>query len=413
MPRLGKSFITSLDIGSSKISCFISEILPDGQLNIIGIGHQVSGGIKSGTITDIRLAENSIRAAVGAAEQMAGVNVDRVIVNISGCMQKSHHLYAEMSVTNHEISSRDIHKIIAQGCGQIQDEDREIIHCIPVEYAIDNMKGIKDPNGMHGKVLSAQMHVVAASHSSLLNITSCLAKCHLDVEDFIISPYASAIACLSRDEKELGTIFIDFGGSHTSIAIFKHSNMIYADFIPVGGSHITNDIALGLATSLESAERAKTLYGNLISTAKDEREIIDIPQVGDDGRAEMNHVQRSTLVGIIRPRVDEILELISSRLQASGYRNIGGNVVISGGGSQLGGLKELVANYFSKQVRQGLPKKIEGMAESTKGAAFSTCTGMLLLTLEKRKLSSYDFMGRISRFNSPLQRIAEWFRENF
>jgi len=413
MSRIGKNFITALDIGSSKTSCFIAEILPEGALSIVGIGHQVSAGIKSGTITDIKLAENTIRAAVGAAEQMSGVNVDRVVVNISGCRQESHNVSAEMLIAGHEISNRDIHKIIAQGCNQIKSEDREIIHCLPIEYTIDNMTGIKDPTGMLGRTLLAEMYVMTASTTSLLNITNCLANCHLDVEDFIISPYASAIACLNEDEKELGTILIDFGGGHTSIAIFKNGSMVYADSVPVGGMHITNDIALGLATSLESAERIKTLYGNLISTAKDEREIIDIPQVGDDGRSEMNHVQRSTLVGIIKPRVDEILEMTARRIDSSRYGNIGGNIVITGGGSQLGGLKELVSYSFSKQVRQGLPVTIEGMAESTKGVPFSTCTGMLLLTLQKYKRSSYDFMGRVSKFNSPLRKVLSWLQENF
>lgn len=413
MPRLGKSFITALDIGSSKTSCFIAEILPSGGLNIVGIGHQLSAGVRLGTITDIKLAENAIRAAVGAAEQMAGVHVDRVVVNISGCKQKSHHVQVEMALPGGDISVRDIHKIIALGSAQFEQEDREIIHAIPVEYSIDSMTGIKDPSGMQGKILSAQMHVVTASSSALQNITSCLAKCHLDVEDYIISPYASGLACMSDDERTLGSILIDFGGSHTSIAIFKNGNMVHTDFVPVGGMHITNDIALGLATSIECAERTKTLYGHLISTAKDEREIIDIPQVGDDGRQEMSHVQRSNLVGIIRPRVDEILELVAARIENSPYANIGGNIVITGGGSQLGGLKELVAHFFAKKIRQGLPRKIDAMAESTKGPAFATCSGILLFTQQKRNLTAYDFMGRMTKFNSPLERLVGWFKDNF
>jgi cell division protein FtsA len=413
MPRLGKSFITALDIGSSKTSCFIAEILPSGSLNVIGIGHQISGGIKSGTITDIKLAEHSIRNAVGAAEQMAGVNVDRVVVNISGCKQQSHRAQAKMALSGHEITARDIHTIISQGAVKFSSEEREVIHAIPIDYTIDEMRGITDPTGMRGKELTAQMHVVTASTGALLNITTCLAKCHLDVEDYITSPYASAISCLSDDEKMLGSILLDFGGGHTSIVIFKNGNMVYTGFVPVGGMHVTNDIAHGLATSMESAERVKTLYGNLISTVKDEREIIDIPQVGDDGRSEMNHIQRSTLVGIIKPRIDEIAEFIAKHIDNSGYGNIGGNIVITGGGSQIGGLKELIAYSFAKPVRQGIPKPIEGIAESTKGAAFSTCSGILSFTLQKRNLTSYDFMGRISKFNSPLQRLVSWFKDNF
>ena len=413
MSRLGKNFIAALDIGSSKTSCFISEILPNGNLNIIGIGHHISAGVKSGTITDIKLAEASIRSAVGAAEQMAGVGVEHVVVNISGCQQESHIVLVEMHLAGYEISARDIHRIISQASNQFTQEEREVIHAIPVEYSIDNMRGIKDPTGMHGKVLTAKVQVITASSSALRNITGCLARCMLDVEDYIISPYASAIACLSEDEKTLGTILLDFGGGHTGVAIFKNGNMIYADFVPVGGMHITSDIALGLTTSIDSAERAKTLYGNLISTSRDEREIIDSPQVGDDGRLEMNHVPRSSLVKIIRPRVDEILELVAKKIDNSGYGNIGGNIVITGGASQLGGLKELVAHSFVKQVRQGLPSKIEGMAESTKGPAFATCSGILLFSKHKRSLSAYDFMGRLSRFNSPVERVFAWFKDNF
>lgn len=413
MPRLGKSIITGLDIGSSKTSCFIAEISPENTLNVLGIGHQISNGVKSGTITDIKLAEHSIRAAVGAAEQMATVNVDRVVVNISGCNQKSHHVHAELALSANEINIRDIHRITAQACAQITDEEREIIHCIPIDYCIDGIKGIKDPTGMRGKLLSAEMHIVSASKSALQNITTCLANCHLDVEDYITSPYASSIACINDDERTLGTILLDFGGGHTGISIFKNNEMIHTDFVPLGGLHITSDIALGLATSLESAERTKTLYGNLISTAKDERQIIDIPQIGDDGRSEMNHVERSNLVGIIKPRVDEILEMVADKIDASGYGNVGGNIVITGGGSQIGGLKELVAHSFAKRVRQGLPKKIEGMAESTKGPAFSTCTGILLFTLQKRIPTTYGFMGKASNFNSPVRRMFSWLRENF
>lgn len=413
MSRLGKSFIAALDIGSSKITCFIAEILPTGTLSIVGIGNQVSQGIKYGTITDVKLAENSIRSAVGAAEQMAGLNVDRVVVNISGCRQASNHINLEMPISGNEISTRDIHRIISHGSAQLSNNENEVVHCLPVEYAIDDINGIVDPGGMYGKVLGTEMHIITASKGAITNITSCLAKCHLDVEDYIISPYASAIACLSDDEKNLGTILLDFGGGHTSIAIFRNGKMVYSGFISVGGMHITNDIALGLTTNIESAERIKTLYGNLISTSRDDREIIDIPQVGDDGRLDMNQIQRSTLVSIIRPRADEILELVAKNIDNSGYGHIGGNIVITGGASQLGGLKELVAHSFSKQVRLGLPQKIEGIAESTKGPAFSTCVGILLFTLQKRQLDSYDFMGRISKFNSPIKKFTSWFKENF
>lgn len=413
MARIGKTYITALDIGSSKTTCFIAEVTSHGGLNIVGIGHQLSAGVKSGMITDIKLTENSVRAAVAAAEQMAGVNVDRVVVNISACNMESHTISVVMPLSGHEITARDIHRLIDQATAQIVQDDIEIIHAIPTEYSIDNMKGIKDPSGMQGRVLAAEMHVVTAPRTALLNITGCLARCHLDVEDFIISPYASAISCLNEDEKQLGSILIDFGAGNTSFAIFKHGNMLHADYTLASAMHITSDLAIGLATSVESAERIKNLYGSVISTSRDEREIIDIPQIGDDGRSEMNHVQRSNLVSIIKPRVDEIMEMLSKKIASSPYSNIGGNIIITGGGSQLAGLKELAAHHFKRQVRQGLPTKIDGMAESTKGPIFATVTGTLLFALNKRNLSAFDFMGRVAKFNSPFSRAVSWFKDNF
>lgn len=221
------------------------------------------------------------------------------------------------------------------------------------------------------------------------------------------------MACLNEDEKTLGTILIDFGGGQTGVSIFKNQEMIFSGYVPLGGLHITSDIALGLATSIESAERVKTLYGNLISTAKDEQSIIDIPQIGDDGRSEINHIQRANLLAIIKPRIDEILEMVAKEIVESGYSNISGNIVITGSASQIGGIKELVAHTFSKRVRQGLPKQIEGLAESTKGPAFSTGIGILLLAKQQYISQGNGVISNISKWDNPFQRLFKWFKENF
>lgn len=413
MSKLNTSFIAALDIGATKVVCFIAKVSPDGEMNIIGIGHQVSQGIKSGAITDIKLAEKSIRSAVGAAEQMAGINIDKLVVNISTNKQKSHNIRAEMKIAGNEVTLRDMNQLVIQGCEKYRKDDYEVIHCIPLNYSIDGTDGVKNPLGMYCKSLGSNLHIITAHSPIIFNYANCLAQCHLNTEDYISSAYASGIAVLEEDEKELGATVIDFGGSSTSIAIFKDGEMVYTDTIPVGGMHVTNDIAIGLSTSVENAERIKTLYGNVISSPKDDQEIIDIPQIGEDGESDINHIQKSDLIAIIRPRVEEILEMIKSKLDKSEFKNVGGNIVITGGGSQLFGLRELTGKMLKRQVRSGSAQYIEGIAESTKGPSFATCTGMLLLAIEKRNRKSPGLAARNMSANSLLGRIVIWFRENF
>lgn len=383
MAKLRSRIIAALDIGTTKVVCMIAEEEIGVGLNIIGIGHQLSQGIKSGLITNIRLAEQSIRSAVSAAEQMAGINIDKVIINVNGCKQQSHYVTTEMETTGQEISDKDVNRLLDQGYQRFNRDGYDVLHCVPLDYSIDDSHGIKDPVGLYGNRLQSELHVVTASQTSLLNITNCVAKCHLDIEDYIVSAYASGYACLNSDEKELGVTLIEFGGGTTSVAVFKHGNIIFTDVIPIGGTHITNDIALGLSTNLESAERIKTLYGNVLNASKDDQEMIDVPYIGDGNYNESNHAPRSHLVNIIRPRVDEILELLGERLSKAGFLHHTSSIVLSGGGSQLAGLKQYIGQVFQKQTRMGVPKPINNLAESTKGPAFSTCIGMMHYIFDK------------------------------
>lgn len=377
MAKLNRQIIAALDIGATKIVCLIAEETVESGLKVIGIGHQFSQGIKSGTITNIQLAEQSIRSAVAAAEQMAGLNIDRIILSLNSVKQRSHYILTEMQVTGQEVSERDTQKLLEQGYRQFSQDGQEVIHCIPLDYAIDDTQGIKNPVGLYGHHLKSELHVVTTSQTTLLNITNCIARCHLDIEEYMVSSYASAYACLNQDEKELGVALIEFGGSTTSVAVFKHGHLVYTETIPIGGMHITNDIALGLSTSLESAERIKTLYGNVLHTSKDDQEMIDVPYIGNGSYEETNHVPRSNLVKIIRPRIDEILEMIAYRMKKVHLLDHTSSIVLSGGGSQLSGLKEYTAQLFQRQTRIGVPKAIEDLAESTKGPAFATVIGML------------------------------------
>lgn len=413
MAKLRNSIVSVLDIGTTKVVCFIAEIDSLGNMRVIGIGHQVSQGIRSGTITDIKQAEDSIRAAVGAAEQMANVTVDKVFVNLSGSKINSFVIQAEMHVSGQEINQRDVQRIIEQGCEEYREDNNEIIHCVAVDYAIDGTSGIHDPVGMYGDVLGARLHIVTMASSSVYNLANCLARCHLDIEDYIISSYASALACLDNDEKELGATLIDFGGGNTSVSVFKSGKLIYTGSVPLGGMHITNDIAVGLSTNIASAERIKTLNGHVLTAARDEQEIIDIPQIGEDGDSETAHIQKASLVGVIKPRIEEILELLKEKLDTEAYAQVGGVIKITGGASQLSGLKELTGSVLERPARIGIPKAVEGMAESTRGAAFSTSVGMLLYANDQRQKKNYNYSNSSYILRNPIAIFFRWFKENF
>jgi cell division protein FtsA len=412
MAKLNTNSIAVLDIGTSKVVCFIAKYTTDGAMAITGIGHQLSQGIKSGVITDIKLAEQSIRSAVGAAEHMAGITIEKLIVNISGNKQKSHVIKAELNIKGQQINHKDISRLIVQACEGYRQQNQEIVHCIPIDYSIDGTGGIKNPLGMYGNSLSSNMHAITTSSSNVVNLTNCLALCHLNVEGYVSSAYASGIACLSDEDRELGATVIDFGSGDTSLAIFKGGNLVHTDTIPVGGMHITNDLAIGLSTNLETAERVKALHGNVFKTSKDDHEIIDIPQIGTDGISEMANVQKSAIINIIKPRADEILDLLEKRLDNFGLHNIGGHIIITGGGSQLSGLSNMVNQRFKRQVRIGLPKHIEGMAESTKGPAFSTCAGMLLLARDQR-VNKHLNLNKNAANDNFITKAIGWFKENF
>ena len=220
MAKIRNGLIASLDIGSTKVVCLIARLDNFGGINIVGIGHQVSHGISAGVVTDIQALETSVLGAINAAENMAGENIERVLVNLSGGKPTSTALNLEIPINSEHISERDITRIINMGMDQCKQADRTIIQCIPVEYTIDGQSGIKDPKGMFGNQLGAKLLIISVSSTTIANLTNCLARCHLDIDDFIVSSYASGIGCLTDDEKELGATIIDMGGSCTNIGVF-------------------------------------------------------------------------------------------------------------------------------------------------------------------------------------------------
>jgi len=413
--KTGAGSVAVLDIGTSKIACFIAQTDSAGEIRITGIGHQLSKGIKSGVITDFADAETSIVSAVHAAEQMAGETIDMVLVSLSGGNLASRSVTVEMSMLGEEVSDRDIIDIIEQGSASISHAEHEVVHCIPVSYYLDGARGISDPRKMFGKKLGADLHIITAQPSITRNLAHCVARCHLNVDEYIASPYASGLSVLDDDEKQLGVTLIDMGGGVTSFSVFSGGKNIYTDSVAIGGTHVTSDIARGLSTSLHHAERLKTLHGSAVATASDDQVMVDVPLLGEDAGDDSNTVPRSMLVGVIRPRVEEIFEIIRSKMEMSGVVGAAGKrVVLTGGASQLLGVREMASTILGKQVRLGRPRGLPGLAESVSGPAFATALGMLEYTIKKpAEEQLFDRHKRRAGFTFGFEKIVRWFKENF
>ncbi len=409
------SIVAAVDVGTTKVVCFIARVEEGDELRIIGIGHQSSLGLKGGTIVDMVGATTAIGRAVNAAEQMCGETIREVLVNLSAGHIESHGVTIEVTIAGHQVGDLDLRRALGHARGVERTGETELLHAIPTGYAIDGNRGIEDPRGMFGQSLGVQLHAVTASIGAAKNLTTCIADTHLAVEDYCVSPYASGLSVLVDDEKEMGATIVDMGGGTTEIAVFLDGVLVHADCVPVGGGHVTSDVARGLTTPLAHAERIKTLYGSCIASSTDDRDTIDVPQVGEYGEDEpvqANHLPKSLLVGIIQPRIEETLELVRSRLEASGFYQVAGRrVVLTGGASQLSGVRELAQLVLDKQVRIGKPKRLLGQPEAVSGPAFATAIGLLAFSQHPvEDLSGLTAMQQAAP--GLIGRVGSWFREN-
>lgn len=419
--RTGRQgLIAALDVGSSKVTCFLAKVEQSResaapQFRILGIGHQLSEGIRSGAVVDMPAAESAIRSSVDAAERMADVKIDEVVVAFTTGAPLSERITASIALGNEEIGEHDVKRVLQQGCLKASHTDRDAVHIIPVTYTIDGSAGIREPRGMFGENLGVMMNVVTASAAPFRNLKVCVERCHLRVADQVVAPYASGLAALVEDEMDLGAACIDMGAGTTSVAIFRFGHLVHCDVVPVGGSHVTKDIATGLSTTLAEAERMKTLHGSVFSGPADEREMLSVHMMGEQDGDEPLRVPRASLSSIIRPRLEETFELVRERLRAAGSETLGGRrIVLTGGASQMNGVRELAQRVLDRQVRLALPPPLQGMASATSGPAFAAAVGVLRFFAERpdaglrRRLEAEQSGGR-----GQFARIGQWIREKF
>ena len=413
-PSNSGKLIAALDIGTAKICCFIAEDDGEGVLRVLGVGHKVSRGLKNGSVVDMDAAEAAIREAVHAAETMAGETIRSVAINLSAGKPFSQRFSVDVRLGGHEVGESDIKQVLDEAVRMPVSDDRATVHLRAVNYSIDGTAGIRDPRGLYGDQLGVMMHLVTVARGAVRNLTACVGRCHLEIEDLVLSSYASGRAALVDDEMTLGAVCIDLGAGATAIGAFSQGELVFADSVPVGGAHITNDIAYCLSTAPAEAERLKTLHGSAIAGSTDERQMIDVPEVGESADAGPNHISRARLIEIIRPRVEETFELARDRIAAAGLDELSGRrIVLTGGGSQLSGIREVAAHILDCPVRLGKPQPIRGLAASTSGPAFATCAGLLSHVADRearpvarRHMSARD---KVTGF----VRIGQWLRENF
>jgi cell division protein FtsA len=366
-----------LDIGSTKICCMIGRVDPDGILRIMGFGMHASRGVKLGGITDIQQAEYAVRRAVGAAEEMAQHHLRHVIVNLGCGHPESRIINLQWPIGGRPVTDQDLKRVIAEGRQRASYEGRDTIHILPLSFEVDETPGVVDPRQLHCEQLMARLHVVDAGATALRNLMAMVESSELNVGELVSAPFAAGLATLVPDERELGATVIDMGGGTTDLAVFSDNHVIHTAQLPVGGGHVTNDIARLLSTPVAHAERLKTLYGNAEVSPDDEREMLPVPLVGEEEH-NIHRVPRSQVVGIIRPRLEETFELVRDRLESAGIaRESGNRVVLTGGASQLVGAREMAARILDRQVRLGRPQGVRGLPELHDGPAFATAVGLL------------------------------------
>ena len=412
--------IVALDVGTTKICCLIAKPVSERSIygatgpSIIGIGHQGSAGIKSGSVVDLQKLEASVRATVEAAEQMAGENIAKVFVNISCGKPVSRIITRNVEIAGHEIGEADLNRVHDPvHLLKDQPEDHTLLHKITVGYNIDGNRGVREPVGMFGENLGVNIHLLSALNGPLRNLETGIRRCHLDIEKMVLTPFASALSCLSDEEKRVGMTCIDIGGGTTTYSMFFDGDMIHAGVIPYGGENITRDISHVLSMPFENAERLKNLKGSAVPSINDDHETINYHQIGEEPGAEESQVKRSMLVGIIKYRVEEIMELVNEQIEASGFsQSVGRRVVLTGGTSQLTGITEVAARILNKDVSLGRPMPVEGLAEAVAGPGFSTCVGLLQYATEEFKGAEIPVHQTTSDSLGLLARIGHWFRNN-
>ncbi|MFN3209126.1 MAG: cell division protein FtsA [Roseovarius sp.] len=424
-----RGVVAVLDVGTSKIACLVlrfdgSDRLREAEgvgamagqagFRVIGAATTRSRGVRYGEITTMTETERAIRTALQAAQKMANIRVDHVIACFSGAEPRSYGLAGQVGLEGSTVSEQDISRVLSSCDVPDFGDGREVLHAQPVNFALDHRSGLNDPRGQLGQDLAVDMHMLTVDGAAIQNLAHCVKRCDLELAGLASSAYVSGISALVEDEQELGAACIDMGGGSAGVSIFMRKHMIYADTVRIGGEHVTGDISMGLQVPHATAERIKTFYGGVVATGMDDREMIEIGGETGDWEHDRRTVSRAELIGIMRPRVEEILEEVRARLDAAGFQHLPSQqIVLTGGGSQIPGLDGLATRILGQQVRLGRPLRVHGLPQAATGAGFASAVGMCLFAANPQD-EWWDFEIPVDRYPArSLKRAVKWFKDNW
>lgn len=426
---LQRGLVAVLDVGTTKMACMVLQFdaktdsearlgagttLNHGSFRVIGVATTRSRGVRYGEITAMEETERAIRTVVQGAQKMANVRVDHVIACLAGASPRSYGVAGEIDLENGTVTSPDIGRVLAACDMPDYGAGRETVHAMPVNFTLDHRSGLTDPRGQIGNRLSVDMHLLTIDTQAIENLLKCVKRCDMELAGVASSAYTSAVSALVEDEQELGAACIDIGGGTTSISVFLKKHMIYGDSVRMGGDLVTSDISKGLQMSHPAAERIKTLHGGVVATSIDDREMIEIGGDTGDFDHDRRRISRAELIGVMRPRLEEILEEARMRLDASGFDHLPSQrIVLTGGSSQVPGLEGLASKILGQNVRLGRPMRVQGLPQAATGPAFASTIGLAMHAAHPQD-ECWDFELPIERMGGrPLKKAMRWFKDNW
>ena len=408
--KIEKDLIVALDIGTSKIAALVGEIGAEGQMEVIGFGSHPSRGLKRGVVVNIESTVQSIQRAVEEAELMAGCEIHSAFTGIAGSHIRSLNSHGIVAIRDREVNAHDVDRVIDAAKAVAIPSDQKILHIVPQEFVVDSQDGVREPVGMSGVRLEAKVHIVTGAVSAAQNITKCVRRCGLQVDDIVLEQLASSNAVLTEDEKELGVCLIDIGGGTTDIAIFTEGAIRHTAVIPIAGDHVTSDVAVALRTPMQSAERVKIDHGCALAKLVESAGSLEVPGVASRAPKE---IHKKSLAQVIQARYAELFELVAAEVRRSGFENlVASGIVLTGGASKIQGIAELAESICQMPVRQGAPQNVSGLVDVRDNPCFSTGVGLLLHGIKKQQSGAASFdVGRQSE--GLWVRMRNWFNGNF
>jgi cell division protein FtsA len=408
--KSNSNLVVGLDIGTSKVLVIVVEVSEEGEMEVIGVGHHPTRGLRKGVVANIESTVQSIQRAVEEAELMAGCQIYSVYAGIAGAHISSINSHGVVAIKDNEVTENDIERVIDAAKAMAIPNDQRILHVLPQDFIIDGQDGIREPVGMCGVRMEARVHMVTGAVSAAQNIVKCIRRCGLEVDDVILEQIASSEAVLTEDERELGVCMIDIGGGTTDIAVFNEGAIRHTAVIPIAGDQVTNDIAVAFHTPTQAAEEIKKKYGCTLVQLVDENQTIETPSMGNRPPRSLS---RRNLAEVIEPRIEELMMLIQAEIRKSGFEEvIGSGIVLTGGTSRIEGMMDLAEEIFHLPVRQGLPNYEGSLSEVIQNPIYSTGIGLAQFGYANRSQAGAPAQ-KSAGVTSLMNSMKKWFRGSF